>query len=171
MRPKMNRKFIIIIPVALVALSIFYKWIEHLDSRSSVSTTTVAETKADPAADQFHQVARVIDGDTFVLTDSTRIRLIGVDTPERGQPGADRATAFLKASVLEQNITLRYDQDRTDRYGRTLAYVYVGDISINEELLKKGLAKATPRFDFREKDRYLAIEAKAKRQRLGLWSR
>lgn len=124
-------------------------------------------------ADTFHAVARIIDGNTFVMIDSTRVRLIGIDAPEVGQPGASRATAFLKTSILNENITIRYDYEspKIDQYGHTLAYVFVGDFCINEELLKKGLARTTPDCDFKERIKYIDIENMAKHLQIGIWKK
>lgn len=70
-------------------------------------------------------VERVIDGDTFVLESGERVRIIGVDTPEVGEPSADRATAFLAGLIEARPIYLEFDVGERDRYGRLLAYVYV----------------------------------------------
>lgn len=122
------------------------------------------------------KAAQIIDGDTFVSWDSTRIQLIGVDAPEKSEPLAERAKAYLTATILGKIIGLKYDHSyidvftqEKDKYGHTLAYVSIGDVCINEELLKKGLARATPEYSFKEKDKYLALEAKAKQQKIGIW--
>jgi endonuclease YncB( thermonuclease family) len=72
-------------------------------------------------------VERVIDGDTFVLDGGERVRIIGVDAPEVGEPFADRATAFLAALIKDKPIFLELDAGERDRFGRLLAYVYVED--------------------------------------------
>jgi endonuclease YncB( thermonuclease family) len=72
-------------------------------------------------------VERVIDGDTFVLVGGERIRIIGVDTPEVGEPFADSATAFLAGLIVARPVYLEFDVGERDRHGRLLAYVYVED--------------------------------------------
>lgn len=72
-------------------------------------------------------VERIIDGDTFVLEGGDRVRIIGVDAPEVGEPAADRATAFLAGLIAARPIYLEFDAGERDRYGRLLAYVYVED--------------------------------------------
>jgi endonuclease YncB( thermonuclease family) len=72
-------------------------------------------------------VERIIDGDTFVLEGGDRVRIIGVDAPEVGEPAADRATAFLAGLIAARPIYLEFDAGERDRYGRWLAYVYVED--------------------------------------------
>lgn len=70
-------------------------------------------------------VERIIDGDTFVLDGGERVRIIGVDAPEVGEPYADRATAFLAALIEGRPIFVEFDVAERDAFGRLLAYVYV----------------------------------------------
>ena len=80
-----------------------------------------------------HVVSRVVDGDTLVVAEVGRVRLIGVDTPESVDPRrpvgdfAKEAAAFTKQLVEGRRVRLEYDSTRTDRYDRTLAYVYLED--------------------------------------------
>ncbi|OQD58785.1 putative nuclease [Methanobrevibacter arboriphilus JCM 13429 = DSM 1125] len=85
----------------------------------------------------------VIDGDTIDVRGVGRIRLVGVNTPERGELGYQNATDFVKSKCLGKTIYLDIDDAKTkDKYGRILAIVYVEDIgNLNNELLKKGYAK------------------------------
>ncbi len=90
----------------------------------------------------FH-VEYVYDGDTLLLTTGQRVRLIGVDTPETVkrnhpvEPFGPEATAFSRAWLSGGEVRLEFDQERLDRYGRTLAYVWIGDRMLNEELLRR----------------------------------
>ena len=76
---------------------------------------------------QWRRVVRVVDGDTLLLDRNERVRLIGVDTPETVDPRrpvqrfGKEASAFTKRMVEGKKVRLEYDQDRVDRYGRTLA--------------------------------------------------
>ncbi len=84
-------------------------------------------------------VSRVIDGDTIELADGITIRYIGVNTPEVGQPGAEEATEANRALVEGKKVRLEYDVQKQDKYGRTLAYVYLEDGTfVNAELVKNG---------------------------------
>ena len=104
---------------------------------------------ATPAADPTLRVERVIDGDTLVVTGGQRVRLAGVDTPERGRCGADRATARTAALTRGQTVRLiPAGLTRVDRYGRTIAYVEAGGVDVGMELLRDGLARA--RYDSRD---------------------
>src|SRR5580765_6902721 len=86
-------------------------------------------------------VHRVVDGDTIIVgegPDDVRVRLIGVDSPESVKPGspvqcfAIKASDFTKGALTDRPVRLEYDIDRFDRYGRTLAYVWVGSTMFNE---------------------------------------
>jgi micrococcal nuclease len=76
-------------------------------------------------------VKRVIDGDTILLVNEERVRLIGVDTPETKHPQkpverfGKEAYLFTKSMVEGKNVRLEYDQQRRDKYKRLLAYVYL----------------------------------------------
>lgn len=94
---------------------------------------------------QVGQVVNVFDGDTIsVSVDGTTfpIRYIGVDTPEQDEPCGAEATAFNAALVMGQVVRLVKDVSETDRYGRLLRYVYVGERLVNAELVTQGYAEA-----------------------------
>lgn len=71
------------------------------------------------------RVTRVVDGDTIVLYTGERVRLIGVDAPEVGDPGGAEATAFVSERVLNQTVWLESDGDDTDRFGRLRRFVWL----------------------------------------------
>ena len=88
-------------------------------------------------------VTRVIDGDTIEVNLEGliyRVRYIGIDTPEMGEPCADEATEANRQLVEGKTVWLEKDISETDKYGRLLRYVYVDDIFVNEELVRLGLA-------------------------------
>lgn len=90
-------------------------------------------------------VINVIDGDTITLLEKTpeqkrtyRIRLEGIDTPERGQNGYEGAKEYLEKLIWGETVTVKYSQH--DRYGRILGEVWYGKVFVNEELVKDGWA-------------------------------
>ena len=85
-------------------------------------------------------VERVIDGDTIVVTNDTHIRLLGINTPERGEVLYEEAKVYLEDRVLNQSIYLEYGREKYDKYHRVLAYVFLGEENINLELVEKGFA-------------------------------
>ncbi len=95
------------------------------------------------------QVISITDGDTFVVNIGGglyTVRLIGMDTPERGDRCADEATRRLSSLISGKTIQLERDVSETDRFGRLLRYVYVGGTFVNADLVRNGLAvsKAFP---------------------------
>jgi endonuclease YncB( thermonuclease family) len=91
-------------------------------------------------------VMRVIDGDTFDYYNADtnkmiRVRLLCVNTPERGKSGYDEATTYLRSLLLYKEVTLKSSVNDTDKYGRQLRYVYVnndGEISFINKLVLDG---------------------------------
>tara|TARA_Y100000310_G_scaffold261004_1_gene270175 strand:- start:6081 stop:6818 length:738 start_codon:yes stop_codon:yes gene_type:complete len=80
-------------------------------------------------------VARVIDGDTLVLEDSRKIRLVNINAPEKSDLNSELATLFLKAY---ENKTIEIEPLETDKYGRLLARAYSADSYLNLELIENG---------------------------------
>jgi micrococcal nuclease len=117
------------------------------------------------------KVTRVIDGDTIdVLLTSGRIRvrLHGVDAPERDQAGGTAATAWLTQQLHDQQVFL--EPVSQDQYDRLVAVVHLQDRIINSELVQHGHAWAYRRFLRRADDEWCALEAGARRMQLGLWA-
>jgi len=84
---------------------------------------------------------KVYDGDTIFVVGVGKVRLVGIDTPERGQTGYEEATNYVKDKCLGKTVYLDIDNaEPKDKYGRTLAIVYVDGLNINQELLKLGYA-------------------------------
>ena len=132
-------------------------------------TSILAATDADAA--DLSGSARVIDGDTIAIGEQ-RIRLSGVDAPEKKQvcrrdgqewrAGAD-ATAWLKDRLENQTVTCT--DEGHDRYKRIIGTCFVGGEDINGALVRAGWAVAYRRYS----ERYVAEEAKAKAEGLGIW--
>lgn len=126
------------------------------------------------------RVIRVVDGDTIVVAldgRATRVRYIGVDTPESVKPNtpvecfAKRAVALNRSLVEGRRVTLRFDRERTDRYGRLLAYV-TNDrgVDVNSALIGAGAARTmaiSPNTS--RSGEFSKLEAKARRDGRGLW--
>jgi micrococcal nuclease len=103
---------------------------------STIETSSVFD-KQSSGFEYQGKVTRIIDGDTIEV-DGTRIRLVGIDTPERGEPGFNEATDFVK-SLCPVGSTASLDVDDAkpkDKYGRTLAVVYCQGVHVNAELLR-----------------------------------
>ena len=146
-----------------------------------VSLCTIDPATANCAADRIDEyagISRVHDGDTVVLRDGRKLRLIGINTPELarddspGQPYAQEARAALAAllgSTVE--IGLRFDEQHVDHYGRLLAHLYLPDgESVQAQLLQQGYAAAiaVPP-NLWNQECYRSAEERATRAGLGLW--
>ena len=117
------------------------------------------------------RVIGVSDGDTITVLHQGRpekIRLWGIDCPERGQAFGSRAKDFSSKLAYGKEVRLR-PRDR-DKYGRTVAEVELPDGRLlNQELVKAGLAWWFRRYA--EEDRTLqSLESRAQREKLGLWA-
>lgn len=95
------------------------------------------------------KVRWVIDGDTFQTDAGERVRLIGLNAPEyapkhgKNEPLGYEAFAFARDTLAGRTVSLEQDAEGEDRYGRTLAYVFLEDGTFfNELLVARGLAKA-----------------------------
>jgi len=122
---------------------------------------------------------RVVDGDTIRVRlggTEERIRYIGVDTPETVKPGTPvqcfgkAASAYNKHLLAGHSVRLVFDAERRDRYGRLLAYVYVGPRMVNAELVRLGFATTlTIRPNTLHAGLFARLESEARAARRGEW--
>ena len=129
-------------------------------------------------------VVKVVDGDTLDIDipdgrfKTTRIRLLGVDTPETAKsPKGEmyygpEASQFTKDTVLGKRIIVIMNETSKprDKYGRLLAYIKLPDGRIlNEELISNGFAYADTRFKHPDYEKYIELEDMARKEKRGLW--
>lgn len=121
-------------------------------------------------------VAEVIDGDTIKLADGRTVRYIGIDTPETKHPTVGQecfgqaASDFNQQLVEGEVVQLEKDVNDTDRYGRLLRYVWLGDELVNQTLVEQGFATARsypP--DVARQEQLRLAEATARSNDRGLW--
>lgn len=137
-----------------------------------------SETPAAGATEQA-EVLRVVDGDTIeVDLDGAveDVRYIGIDTPESVKPGAPvecfgKEAAELNAELVDgRTVRLVFDAERRDRFGRLLAYVFVGGELVNAELVERGYATTlTIPPNTARADEFADLEREASRDDRGLW--
>ena len=96
--------------------------------------------KTKTGKDKEDRVLRVIDGDTFELYNGERVRSICIDSPELGSKGGEESKEFLVEMIEDSEFRLEKDSSETDKYGRLLRYVYVGEVFVNREMVKQGYA-------------------------------
>ena len=148
---------------------------------------------ADPLAEGIYEVVRVVDGDTIVISHvppwreegggagravQPRVRLVGINAPESVAPdqpvepyGAE-AAEFTRQFLSGGQVRLRFDRRKLDKYDRFLAYVFVGDVMLNEELVRCGLAWADhyPGDSASMARRIRKAEQQAREAQRGIWS-
>lgn len=136
----MSAQFLRIVGYVVLAFALVLAYLRTAGSPPLVDGTTV-------------RVLAVYDGDTIEVEldgKRERVRYIGIDTPEMDdtRPAiadvARRAYEENRRLVGGRRVELEFDAERTDRYGRLLAYVRVGDTLVNEWLVRQGLADARP---------------------------
>ncbi len=125
------------------------------------------------------RVVQVVDGDTVRVRLADRVetvRYIGVNTPEvrhptRGrEPGGPEATAVNRELVAGKRVSLELDVQERDRYGRLLAYLWVGETMVNAELVRRGYAQVmTVPPNVRHQDMFVRLERDARAAGRGLW--
>ena len=122
-------------------------------------------------------VTRVVDGDTIVVAGVGTVRLIGVDTPETLDPRAPvqffgkEASEFTRRMVEGKVVRLEFDAQGTDKYQRTLSYVYLSDGTfLNAEIVKQGYGHAYVKYPFKYLDQFRGYEREAREGRRGLWA-
>ena len=104
------------------------------------------------------------------MADGARVRYIGMDTPERGEPFFDEATEYNRRLVEGRRVQLIKAQSETDRFGRLLRYVLADDILVNAELVREGLADAK-RYepDVKFADCFDTLMQEARDAKRGMW--
>ncbi|MEW5937934.1 MAG: lamin tail domain-containing protein [Candidatus Thermoplasmatota archaeon] len=121
--------------------------------------------------DTLHSVARIIDGDTIEIENYTRVRLIGIDAPESGEPFYHECTSKLSQLIGSNKVRLEKDVEDKDHYGRLLRYVWVGDLHVNLEMVRSGYATAYP---YAPNTKYASLfesaEQEARNAGLGIWA-
>ena len=117
-------------------------------------------------------VKKVIDGDTVELFNGTVLRYVGITAPEEGEDFAEEATKLNKELVEGKEIKLEYDNYKSDKFGRILAYAIVDDKNISVELVQKGMAEIVvyqKRKPFIHQAQLLEAQTEARKQKLGIW--
>jgi endonuclease YncB( thermonuclease family) len=130
--------------------------------------------------DNTYEVTRVVDGDTIEIDyngEKRKVRLIGINTPESVKPNSPieeygkEASDFTKEKLTDKMISLEFDIQKEDKYGRMLAYVYLDDKMFNMTLLEEGYAQvATYPPNIKYVDKFIILEKAAREAEKGLWS-
>lgn len=123
-------------------------------------------------------VRHVIDGDTFVLENKQRVRMIGVDAPEidhpkygkKGEPYGNESKKYLKELIDRKDVLLKNGNEEFDKYGRRLAYVYLPDgVFVNLKMIEEGKAEAYRKYPHPFQDEFIQAENTAREGEKGVW--
>lgn len=178
MKPKPQNKEsgnkYVLVPLAfLLALSSFFAGTKYesqikdvIENQPVIDSSQVIEFPTEA------KVKRVIDGDTLELQNSQIVRLVGVNSPNNGEPFEEESTEFAKKLVEGKKVKLEYDEYKSDRFGRILAYIIIDNKNLAVELAERGLAKVTiyeKRKPLIYQQELLAAEKQAKAKKLGIW--
>lgn len=121
-------------------------------------------------------VVGVTDGDTVTILDANhqqyKVRLSGIDAPEKKQPFGQKSKEMLSGLVYGKNVTVEWH--KIDRYGRTIGLLTVADQDAGLALIKAGLAWHYKKYQTEQtpenQERYSIAEVDAQSARVGLWS-
>jgi len=149
--------------------------VKSLDSAGNESEAVISSLNFNPKT-YIAKVTRVVDGDTIKLETGESLRYIGIDSPETVDPRkpvqcyGKEASAKNKELVEGKTVKLEKDVSETDKYGRLLRYIWLGDVLVNELLVREGYAQSSsypP--DVKYQDRFIDAQRLAREENKGLW--
>ncbi|MEE9150950.1 MAG: lamin tail domain-containing protein [Thermoplasmata archaeon] len=150
----MSKKILVLVAVALLLAALFL----------------VLRELALPSDETF-EVSQIIDGDTFRLSTGEKVRLIGINTPETGQPFYTDATEKISQLIGNNRVALEKDVKDKDQYGRLLRYVYVGSTFVNLEIVRGGFAISYSLLpNVKYLDDFEDAEQEARIAQVGIWT-
>ncbi|MFA9459697.1 thermonuclease family protein [Thiohalorhabdus methylotrophus] len=160
-----------------------YRWVDdrgtvHYGDRPPPGAEPIGRARKSGGG-EWRAVEWIPDGDTIHLADGTKVRLIGINTPEvahrddPAEPGGPEAQRFLRRFLAEKKVRLELGPEKKDKYDRTLAHVHTaGGANVNALLLRRGHAHAVVKPpNLSRLERYFAAEREARRAGRGIWSR
>ncbi|OGD54351.1 hypothetical protein A3K80_08435 [Candidatus Bathyarchaeota archaeon RBG_13_38_9] len=121
--------------------------------------------------DKSNIVVEVIDGDTIMLENGSKIRLIGINAPEKGYSHYTEAKEIVKSLILLKHVRLESDSENIDDYGRLLRYVFVDDIFVNLWLVEQGYANVFRESGLKYENQLKEAETSARLKELGMWEK
>jgi len=171
--------------IVVLVLFVYFAWVYIIPRLSE------HEKKQYSKNQETRFVQRVVDGDTFVLENGERVRMLGIDTPEKFQSskldwdversGEDKktiqklgelASEFTTNLINKKKVILvpEPNYEDKDRYGRLLRYVYLDDGTfVNKKIVEEGYANAYRRYKISKLDEFIKAENDARENKRGLW--
>jgi len=126
MSKKYKKEKIILIVLVLVIIAINYPFLDNLTKNIFIEYETGI-------------VERVIDGDTVKINNES-VRLLGINSPEKGEKYSTEAKEFLEKEILNKTVEIRFGKEKYDRYSRKLGYIFLKGKNINLKIVEEGLA-------------------------------
>ena len=177
---KLQRWGLIFSALPLLACAEVFQWTDQQGRQhySDQAHDNAQKMALEAPVATYYQVDKVFDGDTILLSNGTKVRFLGINTPEVAggrkseEQGGEQAKAWLKQRLLHKKVSLQFDVEKQDKYQRSLAYVFDEQKShINLELVKNGLAVVSiypPNLKYLEQ--LLAAQQSAEAAQLGIWA-
>ncbi len=139
--------------------------------KSIIQNMSDSEEFLNQSFDKSNVVVEVIDGDTIILEKDSKIRLIGINAPEKGYFYYTEAKEIVKSLILLRNVRLESDSEDIDDHGRLLRYVFVDDIFVNLWLVEQGYAHVFRESGLIYEKQLQEAENNARLQELGMWKK
>ena len=141
------------------------------NTESALVNDVVSETSSqDKGRYVMANVIRIADGDTFTMVFENgfdvRVRLNGIDSPEKKQAFSKRAKQTLSELIYNKEVKVYYESK--DRYGRVLGDVFVNNLNVNREMIKRGMAWHYKQYS--DDETLAQLEVEARRNKSGLWA-
>jgi len=142
----------------------------ELEEKISITPTIVVNQKTEE-----YLVKKIIDGDTLVIEVENKeetIRMVGINAPESNECGGVESAKKLKVLLENKKIIIKRDetQDDKDIYGRTLRYVFLEGVNINQKMVEDGWAKEyTYKTAYKYQSDFKKVQNEAKEKKLGIW--
>ncbi|MBA3900544.1 MAG: thermonuclease family protein [Bacteroidetes bacterium] len=138
---------------------------------TNLTDKTITEASITKEADFIEgKVIKIADGDTFTLIFENgfdvRVRLNGIDSPEKKQAFSKRAKQTLSDLIYDKTVTVYYKSK--DRYGRVLGDVSINDLNVNQEMVRRGMAWHFKRYS--DDEELAKLEVEARKNKVGLWA-
>lgn len=173
-----KKRTLYILAVILAMIQLFFGKNNPLPKSSLIPTNVPTSTTGiTPSEKQKVKVVRVIDGDTIEIEGKIKVRYIGVNTPELHDPKkpvecfGQAASDENKKLVEGKEIYIQKDISETDKFKRLLRYVWVGNIFVNDYLVRQGFAQvSTFPPDVKYQQQFIEAQTEARETKRGLWS-
>jgi len=130
----------------LVLLLVYFSFIAgfllrgHITSDKSINSSNPSPSTTIISTQDKFKVVKVLDGDTIVIDTGEKVRYLGIDAPEPNDAYGTSSTKYNDGLVSDKEVKLEYDYEKIDKYGRTLAYVWVDEVLVNEKMVEEGFA-------------------------------